>query len=96
MHFFLCVIMNCDFDVERDSHVNAELSVGIEGYLSEHSGFGGVIKQRWEDFHVHEVSPEGEILHLTELLSASELSRNIEARESLERGEGASMSLPFC
>ena len=40
---------------------------GIVAYLSEHAGFQGVIKQRFEDFHVHEIDQGGNVVRLTDL-----------------------------
>jgi hypothetical protein len=40
-------------------------SVGITEYLGSHVGFYGSIKERWEDFLVHEISEDGNVVHLT-------------------------------
>ncbi|KAK6631791.1 hypothetical protein RUM43_013855 [Polyplax serrata] len=42
-----------------------ETDAGITEYLSNCKGFNGVIKQRFSDFHVHEIDKEGNIVYLT-------------------------------
>ena len=44
-----------------------EKDVGITEYLSLHEGFNGIIKQRFSDFHVNEIMPDGTIAKLTSL-----------------------------
>lgn len=39
--------------------------VGLTEYISEHTGFSGVIKARFTDFLVHEVDPDGNVCRLT-------------------------------
>ena len=42
-----------------------ELKVGIKEYINPSlAGFTGILKQRYTDFLVHEITPEGEVLHL--------------------------------
>ncbi|KAF8818022.1 hypothetical protein IE077_000325 [Cardiosporidium cionae] len=42
-------------------------SFAWEKRLRSHAGFDGRFKSRFEDFHVHEIDVNGQILHLTEL-----------------------------
>jgi hypothetical protein len=44
-----------------------EKDVGITEYISAHEGFSGIIKQRFSDFHVNEITADGSIVKLTEL-----------------------------
>ncbi|CAF2479447.1 unnamed protein product [Rotaria sp. Silwood2] len=46
---------------------NPEVSVGITQFLSNHDGFDGIIKYRYSDFLVNEISFDGSIIHLTDL-----------------------------
>lgn len=39
--------------------------IGITEYISKTKGFSGILKQRYSDFHVHEVSMDGIVVHLT-------------------------------
>ncbi|XP_054475868.1 pseudouridylate synthase 7 homolog [Anoplopoma fimbria] len=48
-------------------HGLTELDVGILKYVSDHKGFSGILKERYSDFVVHEISKQGEILHLDDL-----------------------------
>ncbi|KAK9366217.1 pseudouridine synthase [Lipomyces kononenkoae] len=41
-----------------------ELDVGITQYLGRHAGFSGVLKQRYTDFCVNEITRSGEVLHV--------------------------------
>jgi tRNA pseudouridine13 synthase len=45
----------------------AEKDAGITEYISAHEGFSGIIKQRFSDFHVNEITLEGSIAKLTDL-----------------------------
>ncbi|XP_067682997.1 pseudouridylate synthase 7 homolog [Haliotis asinina] len=49
---------------DTDGHV-AEADVGITQYVSSHKGFSAIIKQRYSDFIVNEISDEGREVHLT-------------------------------
>ncbi|XP_037804889.1 pseudouridylate synthase 7 homolog [Penaeus monodon] len=44
-----------------------EKEVGITQYVGAHEGFFGILKQRYSDFQVNEVSSSGEVVHLTDL-----------------------------
>lgn len=43
-----------------------EVDIGITEFVGDHKGFSGVVKERYGDFHVHEISPAGEIAKLTD------------------------------
>lgn len=42
-----------------------EPDVGITSYLTKNPGFSGVLKQRYTDFLVNEITQDGAVLHLT-------------------------------
>lgn len=44
-----------------------EVSIGITEYVKEGDGFSAILKQRYSDFHVYEISQDGEEVHLTNL-----------------------------
>lgn len=67
-----------------------EEAVGIFGFVGSHKGFSGVLKHRWEDFHVHEVDENGKILHLTELISRNEVFDQIKSKRHTDSGSGKS------
>ncbi|XP_077567235.1 pseudouridylate synthase 7 homolog [Stigmatopora nigra] len=48
-------------------HGLTELDVGICNYVSDHQGFSGILKERYSDFVVNEISKEGKIVHLNDL-----------------------------
>lgn len=45
----------------------SERDVGITEYISDESGFTGIIKARFSDFHVNEIDNEGKIAKLTDV-----------------------------
>ncbi|KAK9466770.1 pseudouridine synthase [Lipomyces arxii] len=51
-------------NVNTDHNDLTETDVGITQYLGSHSGFRGVLKQRYTDFLVHEILESGEVLHI--------------------------------
>lgn len=46
---------------------NPEDDVGITEFVSSHEGFDGIIKYRYSDFLVNEISTDGKIVRLTDL-----------------------------
>ncbi|XP_015601850.1 pseudouridylate synthase 7 homolog isoform X2 [Cephus cinctus] len=42
-----------------------EVDIGVTEYLGSHKGFSGVVKERYADFHVHEITLNGEVAKLT-------------------------------
>ncbi|CAF5186772.1 unnamed protein product, partial [Rotaria magnacalcarata] len=51
----------------NSSVTNPEETVGITQFLSNHEGFDGIIKYRYSDFLVNEISSDGVVIHLTDL-----------------------------
>lgn len=45
----------------------SEVDVGICKFVSEHKGFSGILKERYSDFVVNEISKEGKIVRLDDL-----------------------------
>ncbi|XP_007244365.2 pseudouridylate synthase 7 homolog isoform X1 [Astyanax mexicanus] len=45
----------------------SEVDVGICKFVSEHNGFSGILKERYSDFVVNEISKEGKIVRLDDL-----------------------------
>mmetsp|Transcript_73711 Transcript_73711/g.194395 ORF Transcript_73711/g.194395 Transcript_73711/m.194395 type:complete len:98 (-) Transcript_73711:341-634(-) len=75
------------------SELPSEPEVGICEFLSpEVPGFSGRFKDRWNDFHVHEVDASGTVLHLSELITpgavAAELKHAAEERREARSGLG--------
>uniref|UniRef100_H2ZX24 Pseudouridylate synthase 7 homolog n=1 Tax=Latimeria chalumnae TaxID=7897 RepID=H2ZX24_LATCH len=48
-------------------HGLTEIDVGITKFVSSHQGFSGILKERYSDFVVHEISKNGKISHLDDL-----------------------------
>ncbi|CAH9125170.1 unnamed protein product [Cuscuta epithymum] len=57
-----------------------ESDVGISCYISQLPGFRGILKQRYSDFIVNEVDPEGIVVHLTSLDAPLELCEEKEIK----------------
>lgn len=49
------------------TQLEQEKKAGITVFASQASGFGGVVKKRYTDFLVNEISPSGLVFHLDEL-----------------------------
>ena len=47
--------------------VRDEKDIGIEEFLSNHKGFHGIIKKRYSDFIVHEITQDEQVVRLTSL-----------------------------
>ncbi|XP_046752545.1 pseudouridylate synthase 7 homolog [Diprion similis] len=43
-----------------------EVDIGVTEFVGDHKGFSGVVKERYGDFHVHEITLNGEIAKLTD------------------------------
>ncbi|XP_012282551.1 pseudouridylate synthase 7 homolog isoform X2 [Orussus abietinus] len=65
-----------------------EIDIGVTEFIGDHEGFSGVIKERYADFHVHEISVDNEIAKLIdqsippapeELANMDDLKKNIPA-----------------
>ena len=60
-----------DKNVDQDNVVvfeRNEMDVGICCYIHNNSGFKAKVKSTWEDFHVHEIDANGQVVHLTTLI----------------------------
>lgn len=65
-----------------------ELKVGITEYLNPSlPGFTGVLKQRYTDFLVNEITPEGEVVHLRSL-DVPRREREKEGKRAEEKEKG--------
>lgn len=42
-----------------------EPDIGVTEFIGDHLGFSGLVKERYSDFHVNEISLDGEIVKLT-------------------------------
>ncbi|XP_054633739.1 pseudouridylate synthase 7 homolog isoform X2 [Dunckerocampus dactyliophorus] len=62
-------------------HGLTEVDVGICKYVSDHEGFSGILKERYSDFVVNEISKEGKIVHLDDLTIPKELQEEAAAAE---------------
>ncbi|XP_060743039.1 pseudouridylate synthase 7 homolog isoform X1 [Tachysurus vachellii] len=65
-------------------HGLSEVDVGIHKFVSDHNGFSGILKERYSDFVVHEISKEGKIMRLDDLsvpVEPEEASAEIEPVE---------------
>ena len=52
-------------DSQVDTQLQKELKAGITAYVSpDIKGFSGTLKQRYTDFQVNEILPDGRVLHL--------------------------------
>ncbi|KAG1929645.1 pseudouridylate synthase [Pimephales promelas] len=63
----------CDEEEEEESfadmmkHGLSEADVGIHKFISEHTGFSGILKERYSDFVVHEIGKDGKMVRLDDL-----------------------------
>lgn len=55
--------------------------MGITEYYFDHEGFSGTIKERYSDFHVHEIAPNGQMAKLNN----QELPPELKDLEDLEK-----------
>ena len=62
------------------------LKSGILRFLNEGKGFFGKIKQRYEDFHVHECDLSGRVLRLTTVEDVTEKVEPEKGDEEVARG----------
>eukprot|EP00921_Rhytidocystis_pertsovi_P018818 GHVQ01029805.1.p1 GENE.GHVQ01029805.1~~GHVQ01029805.1.p1 ORF type:complete len:835 (-),score=102.76 GHVQ01029805.1:2079-4583(-) len=66
--------------------------VGISVWLRQHEGIMGKFKQRYQDFQVYEVGYEGDVVHLTEILTKHKVGE--ERRQHSDREKGKNIILP--
>lgn len=83
---------------ETESQLQKELKAGITAFVSPNTcGFSGVLKQRYTDFLVNEILPNGEVLRLDSVKLGSGAAvegeslqtsrKGVEATENVERGD---------
>lgn len=73
------------FRRNNDGHISnniaieklTELEVGVTEYITSQPGFDGVIKQRFSDFQVNEISLDGTIAKLTDKSVPTEFKKGI-------------------
>ncbi|XP_053174851.1 pseudouridylate synthase 7 homolog isoform X2 [Scomber japonicus] len=68
-------------------HGLTELDVGILKYVSDHEGFSGILKERYSDFVVNEISKQGKILHLDDLSIPAEVQEVAEAQDEVQESD---------
>lgn len=68
---------------------STEESVGILCYTNNAEPISGIIKDRYSDFHVHEIDKNGNVVYLTENRVISEVSYPDGYEEWLSSGEGS-------
>eukprot|EP00457_Paulinella_chromatophora_P000615 gb/GEZN01000615.1/.p1 GENE.gb/GEZN01000615.1/~~gb/GEZN01000615.1/.p1 ORF type:complete len:1198 (+),score=416.51 gb/GEZN01000615.1/:189-3596(+) len=61
--------------------------------MTDTKGFRAIFKQRYSDFHVHEVDPEGTVLHLTSLQLPSKQPEHRAVEEREQQGRAALLEL---
>ncbi|XP_050956236.1 pseudouridylate synthase 7 homolog isoform X2 [Labeo rohita] len=72
----------CEEEEEEESfadmmkHGLSEADVGILKFISEHKGFSGILKERYSDFVVHEISKEGKTVRLDDLSVPADVEEN--------------------
>ena len=77
-------------DAPDDTQLRKELRAGIIAYVSPSTkGFSGTLKQRYTDFQVNEILPDGRVLHLEsdDLPKADVIESSDAAVESKSREE---------
>lgn len=43
----------------------SEVDIGATEFISDYAGFSGIVKDRYSDFHVHEIAKDGTVSKLT-------------------------------
>ena len=51
---------------QEKKEARKESDLGITEYFLKGEGFSAILKQRFSDFHVHEISMDGTVVHLTD------------------------------
>lgn len=62
----------------------------MEMRLTAEKGFDGTIKELWEDFHVREIKPSGEICQLSQLLTRQDIESDRVQQLTRSSGKGES------
>lgn len=72
------------------AQLEQEKNAGITVFASQATGFGGIVKQRYTDFLVNEISPSGTVFHLDELTGpAVKAVKKVEKEAQAEEKEKA-------
>ena len=80
--------------VTGPSQADQERTVGITAFVSPNApGFRCVVKQRYTDFLVNEILPDGRVLHLTDLPEANKKPQK-EVKSPAENGAQAPSAKP--
>lgn len=79
-----------DVDAAVAAQLEQEKSAGITVFASESAGFGGVVKKRYTDFLVNEISTDGTVFHLDELTgpavkAVKKVEKDVQAEEEKEK-----------
>eukprot|EP00929_Paragymnodinium_shiwhaense_P029463 TRINITY_DN16874_c0_g2_i1.p1 TRINITY_DN16874_c0_g2~~TRINITY_DN16874_c0_g2_i1.p1 ORF type:complete len:855 (-),score=275.82 TRINITY_DN16874_c0_g2_i1:177-2684(-) len=74
----------------------SEPEVGITAHLNpDVPGFHGKFKEKWQDFHVHEVDSSGTELHLSELITPGLVSSELKAAATARKEALAALGPEF-
>lgn len=72
-----------------------EMSVGIRRYLNpDVAGFTGILKDRYSDFIVNEVTPQGEVVHLKDITSLPKEDEPVKSEDKPEGEDTAAAAAP--
>ncbi|KAH0292085.1 pseudouridine synthase TruD/Pus7, partial [Aureobasidium sp. EXF-3399] len=79
-----------EVDAAVAAQLEQEKSAGITVFASEAAGFGGVVKKRYTDFLVNEISTDGTVFHLDELTgpavkAVNKVEKDVQAEEEKEK-----------
>ncbi|KAI4730503.1 tRNA pseudouridine synthase D [Aureobasidium sp. EXF-10728] len=79
-----------EVDAAVAAQLEQEKSAGITVFASQAAGFGGVVKKRYTDFLVNEISTDGTVFHLDELTgpavkAVNKVEKDVQAEEEKEK-----------
>lgn len=75
----------------------SEPEVGITEFVAPSvPGFMGRFKDRWQDFHVHEVDAAGTVLHLSELITPGAVAAELRQAREARQDAFAALGPGFC
>jgi tRNA pseudouridine13 synthase len=88
-----------DVDAAVQAQLDQEKTAGIHVFASKASGFGGIVKKRYTDFLVNEISTSGTVYHLDELTgpavkAVKKIENEVEAEEKANPPEPAPTPTP--
>ena len=69
-------------DSDNDNGSTTPEQAGISCFMNDRPGFSAILKQRYEDFHVTEVAPNGDLAVITELCSQNTKRKHDEHEET--------------